>query len=190
MKLWMIWIAAVVGCAHHADTKSEARASGGNTAGAASQSTSAANPAAARTCANDLDCGANQLCIRGACVGVTAELAECSALRVHFAFNSSEIDSPDKSALERSARCLRADHALHVTIEGNTDERGTEEYNLALGDRRATTIANWLMSLGVSSTQLKTVSFGKENPVCPEHDEECWAKNRRAAVKPKVSSAR
>jgi peptidoglycan-associated lipoprotein len=85
--------------------------------------------------------------------------------------------------VERSARCLKADHALHVSIEGNADERGTEEYNMALGDRRATTVKGYLESLGASASQLKTVSYGKENPLCTEHDEECWAKNRRAEMK-------
>jgi peptidoglycan-associated lipoprotein len=70
-----------------------------------------------------------------------------------------------------------------VTIQGNADERGTEEYNMALGDRRATTVAHYLESLGASAAQLKTVSYGKENPLCTEHDEECWAKNRRAELK-------
>ena len=74
---------------------------------------------------------------------------------------------------------------MHVTIEGNADERGTDEYNLALGDQRATSVARYLKALGASPTQLKTVSYGKEKPLCTEHDEECWAKNRRAAVKSK-----
>jgi peptidoglycan-associated lipoprotein len=134
-------------------------------------------------CNGDVDCGDKQLCIRNQCVDISNGLAECSSLRVHFALNSSEIDSGDRPNLERSARCLKADHALHVAIEGNADERGTEEYNLALGDRRATSVAKYLEALGSSSAQLKTVSYGKENPVCTEHDEDCWQKNRRAELK-------
>ena len=170
---------AVTGCAHHAQSSATPASTVSSSGGAAP---AAGGPA---TCSLDADCGAHQLCIRHQCVDVTAELTECSMLRVHFALNSAEIDANDKTSLERSARCLRADHALHVTIEGNADERGTEEYNLALGDRRATAVAKWLESLGASGTQLKTVSYGKENPLCAEHDEDCWAKNRRAAVKPK-----
>jgi peptidoglycan-associated lipoprotein len=101
---------------------------------------------------------------------------------VHFALNSSEIESSDRGSLERSARCLKGDHALHVTVEGNADERGTEEYNLALGDRRATAVAKYLEALGASNAQLRTVSYGKEKPLCTEHDEDCWAKNRRAEL--------
>ena len=104
-------------------------------------------------------------------------------MHVHFPFNSDEIDSADKPSLDRSARCLKADHSLHVTIEGNADERGTEEYNMALGDRRAHSVAGYLQSLGASQAQLGTVSYGKEKPECQEHDEACWARNRRAALK-------
>jgi peptidoglycan-associated lipoprotein len=174
---------AAFGCAHKPETKTEPTA-------AATQN--AAPPPAApakmaqtsRTCGSDLDCSDKQLCIRGACVDITADLAECGQLRVHFEFNASDLSDGDKLQLERSARCLKADHDLHVTIEGNADERGTEEYNLALGDRRATAGAGYLRSLGASEAQLKTVSYGKENPLCSEHDEACWAKNRRAAIKP------
>ena len=101
-------------------------------------------------------------------------------MRVHFAFNRSDIDAADRDGLERAARCLKADHALHIAIDGNADERGTEEYNMALGDRRAHAVADYLRSLGASEQQLQTVSYGKENPLCSEHDEACWAQNRRA----------
>jgi peptidoglycan-associated lipoprotein len=134
-------------------------------------------------CTRDLDCGEKQLCIRDQCVDISAGLAECSQVRVHFPFNSSEIEPAGRNDLERSGRCLRADHALHVTIEGNADERGTEEYNLALGDQRATSVKRYLESLGASAAQLKTVSYGKEKPLCTEHDEACWAQNRRADLK-------
>jgi peptidoglycan-associated lipoprotein len=143
----------------------------------------AAAPTQPGTCATDLDCGPKQLCINAKCVDITPDLAECTAVRVHFPFNSDEIDNNDKPQLDRSARCLKADRALHVTIEGNADERGTEEYNMALGDRRAHSVARYLEALGASAAQLATVSFGKENPECKEHDEDCWARNRRAALK-------
>jgi peptidoglycan-associated lipoprotein len=134
-------------------------------------------------CSADTDCGPKQLCIRAQCVDISGDLAECRNVRVHFALNSSDMDGAEKDGLERAARCLKADHALHVTVEGNADERGTEEYNLALGDRRATTIQKYLKGLGVSGDQMKTVSYGKENPLCTEHDEDCWSKNRRADLK-------
>jgi peptidoglycan-associated lipoprotein len=148
-------------------------------------------PAAAsaeKLCSADTDCGSKQLCIRSHCVDISANLAECSALRIHFDFNVATIRSDDLSQLQRISRCLKADTGLHVTIEGNADERGTEEYNMALGDQRATAVRKYLQSLGTSDAQLRTVSYGKENPLCTEHDEDCWAKNRRAAVKPAEAS--
>jgi peptidoglycan-associated lipoprotein len=183
MQTWFV-IAPVVlalGCAHKSETRSEARPS----AAAAPSAVATAQPAASTgpmRCSTDLDCGERQLCIRNQCVDISAGLAECSEVRVHFPFNSSEMEPADRAHLERSARCLKADHALHVTVEGNADERGTEEYNLALGDRRATAVAQYLESLGASQAQLKTISYGKENPLCAEHDEACWAKNRRAEL--------
>jgi peptidoglycan-associated lipoprotein len=174
-------VMVVGGCAHKQETKAEAPK-----VEPAAAPQAAATPAPAstdKTCASDLDCGAKQLCLNNKCVDITADLAECTNVRVHFPFNSDEIDGADKPQLDRSARCLKADHTLHVTIEGNADERGTEEYNMALGDRRARSVAGYLQSLGASQQQVATVSFGKENPECQEHDEACWAKNRRASLK-------
>jgi peptidoglycan-associated lipoprotein len=173
-------VVMVGGCAHKQETKAEAPK---QEPAAAPQASAPAPAAVDKTCGSDLDCGAKQLCINSRCVDITPDLAECTNVRVHFPFNSDEIDSNDKPQLDRSARCLKADHSLHVTIEGNAEERGTEEYNMALGDRRAHAVAGYLQSLGASQTQLATVSFGKENPECSEHDEACWAKNRKAALK-------
>jgi peptidoglycan-associated lipoprotein len=138
-----------------------------------------------QSCTADTNCGPKQLCIRKKCTDISIGLAECRELRVHFAFNSWDIPNEDRTGLERIARCLRADQVIHVTIEGNADERGTEEYNLHLGDKRATAVEKFMEALGVSSSQLKTISYGKDHPLCSEHNEDCWAKNRRASVKPK-----
>ena len=140
--------------------------------------------AAPATCAADRDCADGSLCLRGACVAITADLAECQAARVHFDFNEALIKPMDEATLQRTARCLRASSKLHVTIEGNADERGTEEYNMALGAKRASAVEHYLEVLGASRTQLDTISYGYEKPVCTEHNEGCWAKNRRAALKP------
>ena len=143
---------------------------------------------ASKSCNNDLECGDKQLCIRNQCVDISANLAECTAVRVHFDLDQSEVHTDDKAGLDRMARCLRADHAMHVTIEGNADERGTEEYNLTLGQRRAQAVDKYLTTQSVSDNQLKMISYGKENPICREHDEACWAQNQRAAVKPKEAT--
>lgn len=108
----------------------------------------------------------------------------CGAIRVHFDLDSSEIKQDDRPLLEQTARCLKDQAGLRVTIEGNADERGTEEYNVALGDRRAQSVARYLEKLGATRDQLKTVSYGKDNPLCTAHDESCWTENRRAQIKP------
>jgi peptidoglycan-associated lipoprotein len=148
-----------------------------------------AAPAAAvaqNTCTADTECKDGFLCVRSQCVAITAELAECSMMRVHFEFNQAVLKAEDTKGLERMARCLRADHALHMMIEGNADERGTEEYNLALGSQRASSVERYLETLGASRAQLDTISYGYEKPLCTEHNETCWASNRRAAIKPEI----
>ncbi len=143
-----------------------------------------------KSCSADTECSDKQLCIRNQCVDISAGLAECSTIRVHFDLNGSELHPEDRTSLDRMARCLRADQSMHVVIEGNADERGTEEYNLALGERRAQAVDKYLLTQSVSEGQLKTISYGKENPICREHDEACWEKNRRAAIKPKEEATK
>jgi peptidoglycan-associated lipoprotein len=167
----------LLGCAHH---QAETKAQVAPPPAATPPAVAAATPAPAGTCARDLDCPDGQLCLDGRCQDIASNLAACTSVRVHFEFNASDIGSADRDGLERAARCLKADHGLHVAIQGNADERGTEEYNLALGDRRAHVVADYLRSLGASDAQLKTVSYGKERPLCSDHDEACWAQNRRA----------
>ena len=178
----LMLIALVAGCAHKPEAKNDTQPAAANASATPASGTTAPTATADKSCSSDLDCGSKQLCIRARCVDISADLAECSHVRVHFQLNSSDLESSELTALQRSARCLKADTALHVTIEGNADERGTEEYNLALGDRRATGVAKYLESLGASEAQLRTVSYGKENPLCTEHDEACWARNRRAEL--------
>jgi peptidoglycan-associated lipoprotein len=167
----------VMGCAHKQQDKAQAAT---QAPVAAAQAYTPIEHEQSNSCSRDLDCKDGQLCIRSACVDITPGLAECNGVRVHFAFNSSEIDESDKPGLNRAARCLKAAETLHVTVAGNADERGTEEYNMALGDRRAHTVADYMKALGASEAQLKTISYGKEQPICSEHDEACWARNRRA----------
>lgn len=99
---------------------------------------------------------------------------------VYFLYDSDEIDEPSKKVLETNAAVLKQYGNWVITVEGHCDERGTAEYNLALGDRRALTAKNYLMSLGVPADRLRTVSYGKEFPFDPGHDEGAWSRNRRA----------
>jgi peptidoglycan-associated lipoprotein len=99
---------------------------------------------------------------------------------VFFNFDQSEISPESQKALEANADVLKRNPAWVVTIEGHCDERGTAEYNLALGERRAGSARAYLVSLGIPADRLRTVSYGKEFPFDPGHDEAAWAKNRRA----------
>ena len=96
-----------------------------------------------------------------------------------FDFDKSDIKDNAKPILKNLSGMLSSNSMENVVVEGNCDERGTSEYNLALGDRRANAAKSYLVSLGVPSTRIKTISYGKEKPLCTESTEECWSKNRR-----------
>jgi peptidoglycan-associated lipoprotein len=113
---------------------------------------------------------------------MSAEEIEKSGLlgEVYFDFDKSDIRDQDRATLARNADALKRFDFLRVTVEGHCDERGTVEYNLALGDRRARAAYDYLVSLGVPPARLKTVSYGKEVPACQASNEDCWQRNRRA----------
>lgn len=97
-----------------------------------------------------------------------------------FNYDESTLSADAQSALSTSASWLKKNPQYNLLVEGHCDERGTEQYNLALGDRRANTAKEYLMTLGVDSARIRTVSYGEERPFDPGHDESAWAKNRRA----------
>lgn len=101
---------------------------------------------------------------------------------IYFDFDKSTIRNEFVKLLEEHAAFLRNHPSVHVLIEGNTDERGTPEYNIALGERRAKAVAQYLESLGVSSSQISTISYGEEKPVDNSHTAAGMAKNRRAVL--------
>ncbi len=113
-----------------------------------------------------------------------AELERLGLLEdVHFEFDKSDIRQGDGAVLAKDAEVLKKYDFLMLTVEGHCDERGTVEYNLALGERRAHAAHEYLVNLGVPADRLKTVSYGKESPLCTEHDEACWQRNRRAHLR-------
>ena len=97
-----------------------------------------------------------------------------------FDYNKSDIRPDAQQALTADANFLRAHPSINFVIEGHCDERGSEEYNLGLGDRRATSAKNFLVNLGVPASHITTISYGKDRPFCTEQDEACYQKNRRA----------
>jgi peptidoglycan-associated lipoprotein len=99
-----------------------------------------------------------------------------------FDFDKSELRQDARDVLTKDAEFLRSYPQVRISIEGHCDERGSEEYNLGLGQRRAEAAKNFLISLGITSDRMTTVSWGKEHPFCTEHSEECWAQNRRAHI--------
>jgi len=103
----------------------------------------------------------------------------------YFDYDKYNIRDDAREALQGDAAALAERAALKFTIEGHCDERGSEKYNLALGDRRANAARDFLTSQGVSADRIEAISYGKERPVCTEHNEECWQKNRRAHLERK-----
>ena len=101
---------------------------------------------------------------------------------VNFDFDSAELTVSARSTLNRQAAFLSLNPDLMIVIEGHADERGTREYNLALGDRRATAVRDYLVAKGINSARVRTVSYGKERPAVAGSDEAAWAKNRRAST--------
>jgi peptidoglycan-associated lipoprotein len=101
---------------------------------------------------------------------------------VHFDYDKYAILDVDKATLQRQATWLARYPSVRVNIEGNCDERGTREYNLALGARRANAVKEYLVSLGVAASRVETISYGKERPICSESTESCWAQNRRGVT--------
>jgi peptidoglycan-associated lipoprotein len=98
---------------------------------------------------------------------------------VFFDFDSHAIRADAQATLQKQAAWLQKYPQVRLVVEGHCDERGTREYNLALGDRRAYAVKEFLVSLGVDANRLTTKSYGKERPICSESDEACWAQNRR-----------
>ncbi|KUR70105.1 hypothetical protein AQZ52_14655 [Novosphingobium fuchskuhlense] len=109
-------------------------------------------------------------------------MASVLADTILFDTDRYNIDSEDQGILQSQAQWLARYPAARVTIEGHCDERGTRDYNLALGERRANAVKNYLVSLGVDAARITTVSYGKERPVALGSDEASWAKNRRAVT--------
>lgn len=106
--------------------------------------------------------------------------AEASLLDINFDYDKATIRPDARVIMKDNADILLKNKTSKITIEGHCDERGTSEYNMALGERRAQEAKKYLVNLGVDAARMKTISYGEERPMDPGHDEEAWAKNRRA----------
>ena len=99
---------------------------------------------------------------------------------VHFAYDSDDLDEAGRGTADQNLSWIRDNPKVRIEIEGHCDDRGTVEYNLALGARRAKAVQEYLITQGIAGDRLTTISYGKELPLCQEETEECWARNRRA----------
>jgi len=118
----------------------------------------------------------------GVIAGTQSDLEVNVGDRVHFAFDKYNLTADARRALQKQAAWLMTNSFVNITIEGHCDERGTREYNLALGQRRASAVADYLVTLGVSADRIVTLSYGKERPQDPASTEVAWAANRRAVT--------
>jgi peptidoglycan-associated lipoprotein len=148
---------------------------------------------AAPECKTDGDCSAEQACQQRRCVALKADKpgeGPCADAdgklwaAVPFDFNLDGLTEAAKQRLDRIARCLTASDNAELRIIGHADERGTQEYNLHLGERRARAIKRYLVNLGVAEKVLSVISFGEERPAAQGQDEGSWARNRRAEFEP------
>jgi peptidoglycan-associated lipoprotein len=98
---------------------------------------------------------------------------------IHFGYNDYTIQPQDNDILRANADWLQQNSTTRVQVEGHCDERGSEEYNIALGAKRAQAAKDYLQTLGINADRISTISYGKELPICQEHTEDCWSQNRR-----------
>ena len=117
---------------------------------------------------------------KAAAQAAEAEARSTMAAAVHFALDQSDLNAEDRALLDRKATILTRVRGLRIRVEGNADDRGSDEYNLALSMRRAAETRRYLLERGVSEGQIETISNGEERPICQEPDEACWSRNRRA----------
>lgn len=114
--------------------------------------------------------------------GTQEDLVVSVGDRVLFALDSYDLRAEARQTLEKQAAWLEQNPSVTVTVEGHADERGTREYNLALGEKRANSMRDYLIALGVNPNRIKTISFGKERPVDPRSTDDAWSKNRRGVL--------
>jgi len=133
------------------------------------------------TCDATADCGADEKCDAGRCVSTKPPPVTCDWSPIRFGFNEATLTDESRQHLSQLADCLKQEQGK-VRLEGHADERGTEEYNLILSQKRAASAKKYLTDLGVPDAKLDTVGFGENKPANPGHDEAAWAENRRVEL--------
>lgn len=120
--------------------------------------------------------------VNGVVPGTQQDLVVNVGDRVFFAYDQSDISDEARATLDRQVTWLKQYPAVNITIEGHADERGTREYNLALGERRASSVRSYLLSQGIDAARINTISYGKERPAVPENNAAAWSQNRRGVT--------
>ncbi|HEY6454947.1 MAG TPA: peptidoglycan-associated lipoprotein Pal [Steroidobacteraceae bacterium] len=166
-------VMALGACAHKPPKATDAAASSQVPAAGAEANGAGGNSALGAAGANAAGGGVD---IGGPTEGILAQRT------IYFGFDSSEINPEGMALISAHAHYLVAHSNLHVRLEGNTDERGSREYNIGLGERRAQAVRRAMLLQGVAETQLSTVSYGAERPAVEGHDEAAWSKNRRVMI--------
>lgn len=124
----------------------------------------------------------DQTNVNGVVPGSQQDLVTNIGDRVFFALDQSDLSTEARTTVEKQAQWLKTYANVNVTVEGHADERGTREYNLALGERRATSVRNYLIANGVQPNRIQTISYGKERPAVMGNDDTSWAQNRRGVL--------
>ena len=141
-------------------------------------------------CLADADCGEGRACVDKVCKaqgGVTQgsssqKLGDCEVKAIYFGFDDATLSPDARRQLEQDFECLQRSTFRRALLSGHTDERGTTEYNVALGERRAEAVKKYLVGLGADGRKLKAISYGKERAADPGHEEAAWSRNRRVEL--------
>ena len=172
-------LSAAFGCAPSATTKPASSSSGGSGSASAKSSDSARPGDGQRGGTKESDLASSSL--KSLQEGKPPITSASSPLKdAFFDFDRYDLSSEARAVLQSNAEWLKSNASTRVDIEGHCDERGTNEYNLALGAKRAQAARDYLVSLGIAADRLSTTSYGEEIPVCQERSEDCWRQNRRA----------
>ena len=179
--IFCISMMLMTGCAKKAVSKDEGLVAGEKKAAAAQSEATAKEEAARKLAAEQQKEDVKELALkRDAAAAATAEKEQTAFEDIYFVFDKSTIEPEAREILKRLASLLDSNKNYSLVIEGHCDDRGTVEYNLALGQRRADAAMKYLVDLGLDKESIKTITYGKERPLETGHDEEAWTKNRRA----------
>ncbi|MAC07729.1 MAG: peptidoglycan-associated lipoprotein [SAR116 cluster bacterium] len=166
------------------DSAGDSTASSSSSTASASGSSSSGSSGSSSTSSTSSSGSSSSSASSSAAAGTDSAADKLASIgnTVYFSYDSAALDGNSQATLYRQAAFLNGNPSLTVTIEGHCDERGTREYNLALGERRAAAARDYLLAQGVDPARIKVISYGKERPAMAGSNEESWAKNRRAAT--------